>query len=392
VTLTKDRIYLDFNATSPFSSSVCKLLRDKGDSLFGNPSALHHTGKFANRFMRETRDYLYDLFSTKANYKIVFHSGATEGINFFFRSLIFKFYTEGVRPLFLFSKVDHSASYNLKPLLESLGFPVYHFSVDSNGRFDMEEIEEAICKYGARQGECPAVMNYLFVNNETGVTWPLEKAVYLREKYKVIVHVDAVQSIGKIDNWNRLPLLDCYTYSCHKFGSLKGVGFSFLQHSLKLSPFLYGGGQQEGLRSGTENILGIYSVKLALEDLLSKSNFSHARQCKQLFLDSLKQLEHIKIIGEHLQEDAVNTVMITVKNGDTNTLLTAFDMAQIDVSSGSACAAGISLPNRILLNMGYSSEVAKSSLRFSWAPFDYSHEQWHTTVAKIITMLQRFAK
>ena len=114
---TSNRLYLDYNATSPFSKSVLQFLKE-GDFLFGNPSSLHFTGKLANRYMKETKEFLFNLFQLDINHKLIFHSGATEGINFFFRSLILEMFKSGHRPVFLFSAVDHSAAYNQKIILE----------------------------------------------------------------------------------------------------------------------------------------------------------------------------------------------------------------------------------------------------------------------------------
>ncbi len=387
---TNKDIYLDYNATSPFSSSTLRIL-ERGDLLFGNPSSLHHVGKSANRYMRETKAFLSDLFNLESNYKIIFHSGATEGINFFFRSIILEMVQRGVRPLFLFSAVDHSASYNQKQILESLNFPVKYFSVNRRGEFDVEEILELISTYGDKKAPYPAIVNYLLVNNETGIIWPLDQIKRIKEQTGVLVHVDAVQSIGKMKNWQQqVDYLDAFTYSAHKFGALKGVGFSFLRSDLKLAPFLYGGGQQEGLRSGTENVLGIYSIKLALEDLLVKENYQLAYQLKRMLIDMLLKLDSSLLFDWNYEQSNLNTVVIRVKTSDANTLVTVFDLAGIAISSGSACSSGISAPNRIMLNMGYSITSASSSLRLSWDPFLYSLEEWQQIIGKVQKVLQRF--
>lgn len=390
---TSQRLYLDYNATSPFSKSVKQFLKE-GDFLFGNPSSVHYTGKLASRYMRDTKEYLVDLFCLEKNFKLIFHSGATEGINFFFRSIILEMFKAGHRPLFLFSSVDHSASYNQKEILEALGFPVFYFSVDQNGQFNKKEIFELIEKYGDVNAPFPAVMNYMFVNNETGVMWPLEDAVEIKHKTKALIHVDAVQSVGKIENWNKLRSeLDAYTYSAHKFGALKGVGFSFIKQDLSLAPFLYGGKQQEGLRAGTENVLGIYSIKLALEDLIKKQKWSDAYSHKTDLLTALSKISHNIILKtNYIQGGSCNTVLASVQSSDANTLVTAFDLSSVDISSGSACSSGIAAPNRVLLNMGYSKNISKSSIRISWDPFLFSNDEWDLVTEKISTILKRFVK
>jgi cysteine desulfurase len=391
VNLTSNRIYLDYNATSPFSESVIRFLRE-GDLLFGNPSSLHYIGKYANRHMREVRDFLQSTFGIEDKFRIIFHSGATEGINFFFRSVILEMIKSRKRPLFLFSSVDHSASYNQKSILESLGFPVQYFDVDQDGNFDEQQIYELIEKFGDREAPYPAVLNFLYVNNETGRIWSLDRAHQIKNKTNALIHVDAVQSIGKIKDWNILDHgLDAYTYSAHKFGALKGIGFTLLNHKLKLSPFLYGGGQQEGLRSGTENVLGIYTIKLALEDLLRTEDYSQSEILFKKFHDDIVSLKNIKSITQSNLEDwSCNTVVISCDGVDSNTLVTAFDMSGVAISSGSACSSGIIGPNRILTNMGYSEEFSKTSIRLSWDPHLIDDKQWSDQCTKVISILERF--
>ena len=388
---TSNRLYLDYNATSPFSKSVLQFLKE-GDFLFGNPSSLHFTGKLANRYMKETKEFLFNLFQLDINHKLIFHSGATEGINFFFRSLILEMFKSGHRPVFLFSAVDHSAAYNQKIILEELGFPVFYFSVDKNGQFCEQEILDLIAKHGDKDAPYPAVINYLFVNNETGVTWPLEAAQRIKKSSGALVHVDAVQSVGKISGWqNILSSLDAFTYSAHKFGALKGVGFSFIRHDLSLSPFLYGGQQQEGLRAGTENVLGIYSIKLALEDLLKNEDFASARQKKRQLECALKNINpNLSLVTNEQNDSSTNTLVAIISKSDANTVLTAFDLSGIDVSSGSACSSGLSTPNRILENMGYTKTIAKSAIRLSWDPFLYSEKEWEIVITKVEKVLRRF--
>lgn len=392
VNLTSNRFYLDYNATSPFSKSVKRLLRE-GDLLFGNPSSLHYAGKYANRHIRDTKDYLLKLFAVEKNFCVVFHSGATEGMNFFFKSVLFDALKSGFRPLFLFSTVDHSASYAQKEFLESLGFPVQYFNVNLDGSFNEEQVLSLIAKFGDHSAPYPAVLNFLYVNNETGRIWNLDLAKTIKEKSRALVHVDAVQSVGKIKNWNILDhSLDAYTYSSHKFGALKGTGFTFFNGKFKVAPLLFGGGQQEGLRSGTENVLGIYSTKLALEDLITHQDFSLAQQQFSILKEKVNSIQGLDLLEQdQIDEWTCNTLVVSCPKSDANTLVTAFDLSGVAVSSGSACSSGISQPNRILLNMGYKESFAKSAIRISWDSSFYNEEEWDNVCEKVCSILKRFS-
>ena len=167
---------------------------------------------------------------------------------------------------FFFSTVDHACVVQLKDELEALGHSVFSFGVNRLGEFDVDEL---IIKIRQEQSiGHDTFMNFTYINNETGVVWPISLAEKIKKATNAFIHVDAVQLVGKISNWNGLsPELDSYTFSGHKFGALKGVGFSFVKKNCEIPPLLVGGNQQDGLRAGTENALGIYSLKLSLEEV-----------------------------------------------------------------------------------------------------------------------------
>jgi len=378
------RYYLDYNATSPLAKSVKSFLAS-GDFLFGNPASIHTTGKTAKKYINETVDFLFNHFKlSPVHFSIVFHSGATEGINTFFKGIALAQFKNKVKSTFFFSTVDHASAINLEEDLRVLGHDVYFFSVDKNGDFNRENLIEVIKKVTSIG--MPAILNYTYVNNESGVVWSLEDAVKIKKETGAIIHVDAVQTIGKINNWSLLPSeLDAYTFSGHKFGAMKSVGFSFINKSVKFSPLIVGGGQQAGLRAGTENALGIYCLKLALLDMVDEFKPDELLSAKTFIEDMLSTKG--EIVGKNAKQRNLNTIFVIFNQSNSSDLTTRLDIQGFDVSKGSACSSGIVKENRILLNMGFSNKESLSAIRFSFSP-SLNREE----AQKIATCLQKALK
>nr|BDT28729.1 aminotransferase class V-fold PLP-dependent enzyme [Bacteriovorax sp. HI3] len=368
-----NRFYFDYNATSPLSKRVVDFLHI-GDFLFGNPASLHQSGKKSRKYINESIDYIQHLFNLK-DHKLFFHSGASEGINSIFKGLAFKFFKEGKKASFFFSEVDHACVVQLKNDLEALGHVVQFFGVDKNGLFDKDELIKSLLNEVSEGREC--FMNYTYVNNESGVVWPLEWAAEIKKETRCFVHVDAVQIAGKIPNWEVLNAdLDAYTFSGHKFGALKGIGFTFFKKDLEFNPLIVGGTQQEGLRAGTENALGVYSIKLALHDMKENFNPDELSLAKNELEEAL--VEFIGDRGEVVARSSpyrnLNTIFLVLYGQKAEVLSAKFDMMGIDLSTGSACSSGIIKENRILMAMGYSYEDSRAALRFSFSPHMTSSE------------------
>lgn len=364
-----NRLYFDYNATSPLSNKVLNFLKS-GDFAFGNPSSLHNEGKLSKKKITQTSNYLFELFSINSNqFEIIYHSGASEGINAFLKGVALTAIKQKKKLCFCFSSIDHPCVLNSKETLELLGHRVEIFGVNSRGEFDKNHLIDLILKQ-KELGYVP-ILNFTIVNNETGVHWPLTLAEEIKIKTDAIIHVDAVQLVGKIAQWRELSSnIDCYTFSAHKFGALKGIGFSFLIKNIDLLPFINGGNQQYGRRAGTENITGIESIKLALEDLNSSFSADELFESKMLIEKTIENLisGRGEIIAKLSTHRNLNTIFLIIKNIKAETLQMKFDLAGMAVSTGSACSSGIIQENKVLMNMGFSSEDSRSSLRLSFSP------------------------
>lgn len=380
--LTNNRLYLDYNATAPLDDAVLEWL-SKGVFPFGNPSSIHNSGKQSKKLINQTRDFLFDQFELH-DHSLFFHSGATEGINDIVKGFCYKSLALKEEFHVIVSRSDHSCLVNQKDHVELMGGSFHFFDVNSDGNFNEDSLVDFIKGLNGR-----VFLNYTYINNETGVVWELDRALRIKEKTNCFIHVDAVQLIGK---WKSLKLsskLDGYTFSGHKFGAMKGVGFSFVSANNDFTcSLIRGGGQQEALRSGTENVLSIYSIKLALESLMKAYDYERLKSKKERIENALieRYSDRIEIAGKNSLRNA-NTIYLIIKGVKTDILITAFDMAMIDVSSGSACSSGAIKPSRVLLSMGYTEEDAKNSLRLSFSP---SLDDENQLIEKLTTVLDRF--
>ncbi len=361
--LTNNRIYLDYNATSPLANSVKEYLA-KGDFQFGNPSSIHASGKSARREINRSIEKIKNIYSISDEYDLLFHSGATEGANILIQGMIS---ANKVKDSFCFAygATDHSCSYNLAEVLEKLGHKTYKMEVNRNGLVNWEKVKSDLSQYKS------IILNFTWVNNETGVKWDLKNAIDLKNSLNCIIHVDAVQSIGKIEDWTELEKsIDCYTFSSHKFGGLKGHGFSFVKPDLKIDPIIIGGGHQKSIRPGTENPMGAKCAALALEEVNKNFNYKDILNFKNKFEESLKLSIKGKgdIFAVESDSRCASTLYFYIDGTKADTLLMALDMAGIDVSTGSACSSGAVGPSRVLLEMGHSEEIAKSGIRISFSP------------------------
>jgi len=386
VKLTNNRFYFDYNATSPLAPSVTEWI-SKGDLLFGNPSSIHSSGKRSKRFINEVSSYLSSTFGLERDHEVFYHSGASEGINTIVKGIAQNAYKEGKRIHFFFSEADHSCIYNLQDELSLFDHQVTIFRPNENGDISTDEIIKSINSSNAEV----KLLNFTWVNNESGVCLDLNDALKIKKETNCLVHVDAVQSIGKIAGWNEtLPEIDAYTFSGHKFGSLKGIGFSFVKTGLKFCAMVRGGGQQQGMRSGTENTTGIYSLKLALEDLVSSFDYEKLREAKDYIEGELISLsDKIVVAGLHAKKRNGNTIYFMLPGKKADILITAFDLGMMDVSSGSACSSGAIKPSRVLMSMGYSEEDSKSAIRLSFS-HSMNMEEAKIFSEKINTIVKRF--
>lgn len=355
------RIYLDFNSTSPLASSVTEYL-SKGDFFWANPSSSHTSGKKSRKFINEAKNEIRSCFNLQGDFDLFFHSGATEGINTFVKG----YASKNPKSKFFFMSTDHSAVIAQSEYLKHFECSLSLLPVLKDGEINFSLIDS----------DQTIFLNITRVNNETGFVIPLAPLGQLKKKFgdKIFIHLDCAQTPFKTLDWNIISEdIDAATFSGHKFGALKGVGFSFFKKNRiqQIEPLISGGGQEDNLRSGTENILAIVTIAMALKEGMNKFNslkynevISYRNKIEKIFEEVLGDKIYI-IRPKDLKLRSSNTVLVLFKEKKSDELLIHFDLAGIDVGTGSACTSLSSKPSRVLLNMGYNEKEARSGIRIS---------------------------
>lgn len=358
-------IYLDNNATTALDPEVREaMLPWLGDENYGNPSAGYRFGKAAKKAIETAREQVAALISAQPE-EIIFTSGGTESNHSALRSAI------GTRPdrkEILTSTVEHSAIFEAGEFYESIGYVHRMNPVDSYGHLDLDAWESAL-------SENTAIASLIFANNETGVLSPIAEAAAAARKHGVCFHTDAVQAVGKAPvSVAELPI-QMLSISAHKLHGPKGVGALFVSQHSRFQPTILGGGQEGGRRSGTENVAGIVGFGKAVEiALAAMDDHDSMRQLRDDFENAvIEKIEGVEINGNRDQR-LPNTSNLSFPGVDGEGLLILLDEAGVCCSPGSACSTGSVKPSRIIKAMGYSSDRARSSVRFSLSKYTTSSE------------------
>ena len=382
-----DRYYFDFNATAPLSQRVSRWLQQER-LPYGNPGSIHTAGKWSWREIEKTRELVYQVFGlTESSRSLFFHSGASEGISTLLKGFTEKAENAGQKITFFYFSTDHICIHGIADWISLRGHRIYKIGVDTNGNFDDDFLVKHI-KSCATSG--PVLLNYTWVNNETGVVFDLARAVKIKEQSDCFVHVDGVQSVGKIEDWRVLPEeLDAYTFSGHKFGAIKGIGASLITKTFPFKGFIPGQ-RTRIFRGGTENLFGILSFGMALQEVCEKYDIREQQKAKLSMEDRLATLlgKSGEIVARKEKRNG-NTICFILYKTPAQISTMAFDMSGIDVGSGSACASGTLHPSDILTAMGYSAEKAKSAIRLSFSSY-LTVKQGNEYFGKIKAVLGRF--
>lgn len=384
-----ERLYLDYNATSPLSKSVLHWLQS-GDLLFANPSSQHSDGKSSRKIVNEARANVYKTFQqNEKDTKLFFHSGATEAFHTFAYSFAETARLNGKDLLICYSKVDHPAVTSLEE--KYFGPHVKYFELlrDKDLHYRHDENFEALKDKKDNNPDLIILYHHLWVHNETGQISPPDDLKKFKEISDLYIHVDAVQAPGKIPDWQKLSVGDIWSFSAHKFGALKGIGFTFFKTSIPFHALILGGSQQGNLRSGTENVQGIHSVSLALNDLV-KVDIAHTAKMRARLVTFLKK--ELSGVGEVLddQKMASNTIYFYLNNYSSDIALALFDVNGVEISAGSACSSGAAKDSAILLHKDLKA-IAKNGLRFS-LPFEVSEEFLNKIESRLLPVFNKLAK
>jgi cysteine desulfurase len=350
-----DRIYLDWNATTPLRREAKEAMTAAWD-LLGNPSSVHAEGREARRLVEEARARVAEAVEAKPR-NVVFTSGGTEANA---QALRPGLHTRAAVPVdrLLVSAVEHAS------VLSGGQFPaeaIGAVGVTRSGVLDLEQLRAAL------GGQPPALVSIMLANNETGALQPIAEAAEIVHAAGGVLHVDAIQAFGKIPVEIGALGADLVTLSAHKIGGPKGIGAVVLADGLEgLGALLRGGGQEQGRRAGTENVPGIIGFGAAARAAMAAlgEDATRLERLRNQLERGLRQAPEIIVFSEDAPR-LPNTVLFTAPGLKAETAVIGFDLAGIAVSSGSACSSGKVQPSHVLAAMGYHPDLAQGAVRLS---------------------------
>ncbi|MBO9604931.1 MAG: cysteine desulfurase [Paenibacillaceae bacterium] len=353
-------LYLDYCATTPPLDEVVDTIADVMKKHYGNPSSLHRFGLEAERLLGQARAVIAASLSAKPD-EIILTSGGTESNQLAIRGVAGQFAGRGNH--LITSAVEHPSVLECFRALESEGFRVTVLPVDATGRVSVDELREAVTSE-------TILVSLMHVNNETGRIQPVEEAGELLRAYpRIVFHVDAVQSAGKLPLDPAAHGVDLLSVSAHKLRGPKGAGFLYRRRGLALKPLFVGGGQEFGLRSGTPNVplaVGMAkAVRIAFER--REHAAAHLGRLRRRLARRIAGIPALRLtLPEELDGMAPHMVHFLFPGTPAEAALHALEQRGICISSRSACSSGKPEPSRVLLAMGLTRELAESGLRVSF--------------------------
>jgi cysteine desulfurase len=289
------------------------------------------------------------------------------------------------------TKVEHPAILQTMEYLESIGYEVTYLSVDKQGVIRLEELEQAI-------RPDTILVSIMHVNNEVGAVQPVEEAGVLIKRInpKTLFHVDAVQSFGKYRIFPKKCKIDMLSVSGHKIHGPKGTGFLYVDEHVKIKPIVFGGGQQKGMRSGTENVPGVAGIGKATQLMYRNlaEDVEKLYDLKRYFTDEIQKIENVKVNGPLYEEGAPHIVSVSFAGVRSEVLLHALEDRGVYVSAGSACASNKHSVSATLKSMGVAQDMLDSTIRFSFSIFTTKEELAYTLkcLNELLPMLRRYTR
>ncbi len=380
--------YLDNSATTRCSERAKDLMVKLLMEDYGNPSSLHTMGVTAENYIKEARKRIAATLKAEEK-EILFTSGGTESNNMALIGAALANKRAGNH--IVTTSIEHASVSAAAAYLEELGFRVTYLSVDSDGIISLDELKEAVCSE-------TILVSLMMVNNEIGAVEPIAEAAKIikAKNPNTLLHVDAIQAYGKYRIYPKKLGIDLLSVSGHKIHAPKGTGFLYIKDKTKIKPLIYGGGQQKGMRSGTENVPGAAALGEAAmeiyEDFDEKTE--HLYRLKERFIEGVTQIEGVRVNGKTGRDSAPQIVSVSVEGVRSEVLLHALEEKEIYVSAGSACSSNKPAPSKTLQGIGLTKERLESTVRFSFcvntteAEIDYSVEQ----MKEIVPFYRRFIR
>lgn len=381
-------VYLDNSATTRCFEDVVEVMTKIMLQDYGNTSSMHLKGVESEHYIKEAKEILSKILKVSEK-EILFTSGGTESDNLALIGAANAYHRMGKH--LITTKIEHPAILQTMEYLENQGFQVTYLSVDENGQIDLSELERSITKE-------TILVSIMHTNNEIGALEPLSQAGNLIKKKnpRTLFHVDAVQGFGKAVIQPKKMNIDMLSVSSHKIHGPKGVGFLYINEKVRLMPIIFGGGQQKGLRSGTENVPGIAGMALAAKKMYENlgEDIEKLYGLKLQFVEGLKEIPDCKVNGYSDRRSAPHIVSVSFRGVRSEVLLHALEDRGVYVSAGSACASNKPQTSATLLAIGTEKDLLDSTIRFSFSVFTTEEEIEYTLkqLKEILPMLRRYTR
>jgi cysteine desulfurase len=374
--------YLDNSATTKVFDEVKDIMVETMLKDYGNPSSMHLRGVEAEKYVKEARENIAKTLKVDEK-EIVFTSGGTESNNMAIIGTALANRRAGNH--IITTAVEHASVHNTMEFLAEQGFRITYLNVNESGVINIKDLEDAIC-------DDTILISVMYVNNEIGSVMPISEIaeVIKAKKPDVIFHVDAIQAYGKYHIYPRRMGIDLLSVSGHKIHGPKGSGFLYVRDKLKIKPIIYGGGQQKGMRSGTENVPGIAGIGVAAKKIYENfdENIDRLYELKDYLIDELSKIENVRIHSKKGRDFAPQIVNASFVGVRSEVLLHSLEDRKIYVSAGSACSTNKHTVSATLKGIGLDFDEIESAIRFSFCIFT-TKEEIDYTVSVINELLPR---
>ncbi|CCZ05361.1 cysteine sulfinate desulfinase/cysteine desulfurase and related enzymes [Eubacterium sp. CAG:603] len=374
--------YLDNSATTKVFDEVKDIMVETMLKDYGNPSSMHLRGVEAEKYVKEARENIAKTLKVDEK-EIVFTSGGTESNNMAIIGTALANRRAGNH--IITTAVEHASVHNTMEFLAEQGFRITYLNVNESGVINIKDLEDAIC-------DDTILISVMYVNNEIGSVMPISEIaeVIKAKKPDVVFHVDAIQAYGKYHIYPRRMGIDLLSVSGHKIHGPKGSGFLYVRDKLKIKPIIYGGGQQKGMRSGTENVPGIAGIGVAAKKIYENfdENIDRLYELKDYLIDELSKIENVRIHSKKGRDFAPQIVNASFVGVRSEVLLHSLEDRKIYVSAGSACSTNKHTVSATLKGIGLDFDEIESAIRFSFCIFT-TKEEIDYTVSVINELLPR---
>ena len=380
--------YLDNSATTSCSKAATEKMVELLMQDYGNPSSMHMKGVVAEKYITEAKKTIAKTLKVEEK-ELYFTSGGTESNNLAIIGSAIANKRAGMHVIT--TKIEHPSVTNPFIWLSENGFEVTYLGVDAYGQISLDELKTAI-------RPDTILVSIMHVNNEIGALQPIKAAgkVIKDTNPKCLFHVDAIQSYGKMQIFPKKWNIDMLSVSGHKIHGPKGSGFLFIKDKTKVKPMIHGGGQQKGMRSGTENVPAIAGLAVAAEEMYQnlEENRNRLFALRDYFVEEVEKLDGVSVNGKKDHDSAPHIVSVSIDGVRAEVILHTLEDRNIYVSAGSACASNKPAISSTLQSIGLKKELLDSTVRFSFSIHTTKEELDYalSVMRETIPMLQKYTR